>query len=130
MWCHDIQPNVTVTRGECRVSSWGLVCPLQLSFSYFCFSLVPHWMNQSPKVNRHLVMPECQRDLSRERENLVFRIGTLWLRSETHFYWTHLGGHLWSSQHFPRWSWKDTWHHYRGILSPSRLKKTGESFPL
>lgn len=25
-------------------------------------------MNQSPKVNRHLVMPECQRDLSRERE--------------------------------------------------------------
>ena len=68
MWCHDIQPYVTMTRGKCKLAAGPSETHSSFHFSYFCFSLIPHWMDQSPKVNRHLVMPECQRDLSRERE--------------------------------------------------------------
>lgn len=70
-----IQPYVTMTRGKCRVSCRGHENPFQLSFYYFCFSLIPPigWTRvqkwTSPCDARMSKGP-----FQRERESLVFAV--------------------------------------------------------
>ena len=90
-------------------------------------------MDQSPKVNRHLVMPECQRDLSRERE--IKRepgICTTPSGSALRLIFT---GPIWAGIFDPLNTFQGGLGrirgiYYRRILSSTRLKKTGESLAL
>jgi len=82
------------------------------------------------KSEHHLVMPECQRDLSREREikreSLVFAVFGSGLR-------LIFTGPIWAGIFDPLNTFQgglleeNVAFTIGGILSPSRLKKTGES---